>query len=130
LTREDIVKEFHEVFGHSIDQPFEKDLVQLRLNLISEEVTELMQEFFSYEREEWLEVDRVSKARILKEMADIQYVLSGMAVAFGLPLDKAFKLVHESNMSKLGEDGKPIYRDDGKVLKGPNYKPPVMENLL
>jgi predicted HAD superfamily Cof-like phosphohydrolase len=53
-----------------------------------------------------------------------------MAVAFGLPLQVAFTRVHKSNMSKLGADGKPIYRDDGKVLKGPNYAPVDLEDLV
>ena len=70
------------------------------------------------------------KARMLKEMADVQYVLSGLAVTLGLPLQEAFNRVHQSNMSKLGLDGKPLYRDDGKVMKGPNYLPPDMETLL
>jgi len=67
---------------------------------------------------------------LLKEMADLQYVLSGMAVALGLNLGEAFRRVHESNMSKLGDDGKPIYRDDGKVLKGPNYRKPELGDLV
>ena len=71
-----------------------------------------------------------TKERMLKEMADLQYVLSGMAVAFDLPLQVAFVRVHKSNMSKLGEDGKPIYREDGKVLKGPNYVPVDLEDLV
>jgi predicted HAD superfamily Cof-like phosphohydrolase len=48
----------------------------------------------------------------------------------GLDLEAAFQRVHTSNMSKLGEDGKPIYRDDGKILKGPNYKPPFLDDLI
>ena len=53
-----------------------------------------------------------------------------MAVAFGLPLEVAFNRVHASNMSKLDDDGKPIYREDGKVMKGPNYKPPHLKDLV
>lgn len=70
------------------------------------------------------------KARMLKEMADVQYVLSGMAVTLGFPLQEAFIRVHKSNLSKLDENGKPVYREDGKVLKGVNYLPPDMETLL
>lgn len=73
---------------------------------------------------------KAAKAALLKELCDLQYVLSGFAVTFGLPLDEAFKRVHESNMSKLGLDGKPIYREDGKVLKGPNYKKPDLSDLV
>ena len=73
---------------------------------------------------------KAAKAALLKELCDLQYVLSGFAVTFGLPFDEAFKRVHESNMSKLGPDGKPIYREDGKVLKGPNYKKPDLSDLV
>lgn len=75
------------------------------------------------------EVVRGLKRELLKELCDLQYVLSGFAVTFGLPFDEAFRRVHESNMSKLGPDGKPIYREDGKVLKGPNYKKPDLSDL-
>jgi predicted HAD superfamily Cof-like phosphohydrolase len=67
------------------------------------------------------EPNDVDKIKLTKELADVLYVVIGTAVAFGLPLEKAFKEVHRSNMSKLGADGKPILREDGKVLKGPNY---------
>ena len=66
----------------------------------------------------------------LKELADLVYVCYQYAENMGWFLDEALNRVHESNMSKLGEDGKPIYRDDGKVLKGPNYKPPNLEDLF
>jgi len=65
----------------------------------------------------------------LKELCDILYVVYGYAHRCGYDLDTAFNRVHESNMSKLGEDGKPIYREDGKVMKGPNYKPPYLGDL-
>ena len=66
----------------------------------------------------------------LKELADLVYVAYQYAENMGWFLDEALDRVHKSNMSKLGEDGKPIYRDDGKVLKGPNYKPPNLEDLV
>ena len=65
----------------------------------------------------------------LKELADLVYVCYQYAENMGWLLDEALNRVHESNMSKLGEDGKPIYREDGKVLKGPNYKPPDLSDL-
>ncbi len=69
---------------------------------------------------------------MLKEMADVQVVLSGTSVALKplKHLDKAFKLVHASNMGKLGENGQPILRADGKVLKGPNYFEPDLAHLI
>ena len=66
----------------------------------------------------------------LKELADLVYVCYQYAENMHWFLDAALDRVHESNMSKLGEDGKPIYREDGKVLKGPNYKPPNLSDLI
>ena len=66
----------------------------------------------------------------LKELADLVYVCYQYAENMGWFLDEALDRVHKSNMSKLDEDGKPIYREDGKVLKGPNYKPPDLSDLF
>ena len=70
------------------------------------------------------------QAEALKELADLVYVCYQYAENMGWFLDEALDRVHKSNMSKLGEDGKPIYRDDGKVLKGPNYAPPDLKDLI
>ena len=66
----------------------------------------------------------------LKELADLVYVCYQYAENMGWFLDEALDRVHKSNMSKLDKDGKPIYREDGKVLKGPNYKPPSLTDLI
>jgi len=66
----------------------------------------------------------------LKELADLVYVCYQYAENMSWDLDESLNRVHESNMSKLDEDGKPIYREDGKVLKGPNYKPPDLSDLI
>ena len=66
----------------------------------------------------------------LKELADVVYVCYQYAENMRWDLDEALNRIHESNMSKLGDDNKPIYRDDGKVLKGPNYKPPDLSDLV
>ena len=66
----------------------------------------------------------------LKELADLVYVCYQYAENMHWFLDEALNRVHVSNMSKLGEDGKPIYREDGKVLKGPGYKPPDLSDLI
>ena len=66
----------------------------------------------------------------LKELADLVYVCYQYAANMGWDLDEAMYRVHESNMSKLDDKGKPIFREDGKVLKGPNYKPPNLEDLV
>ena len=66
----------------------------------------------------------------LKELADLVYVCYQYAASQEWDLDEAMHRVHDSNMSKLGDDGKPIYRPDGKVLKGPNYQPPYLDDLI
>ena len=66
----------------------------------------------------------------LKELADLVYVCYQYAANLNWDLDEAMDRVHQSNMSKLGEDGKPIRREDGKVLKGPNYQPPTLTDLV
>ena len=70
------------------------------------------------------------ESEALKELADLVYVCYQYAENMNWFLDEALHRVHESNMSKLGEDGKPIYREDGKVLKGPNYKKPNLSDLI
>jgi len=70
------------------------------------------------------------KEECLKELADLVYVCYQYAENMGWFLDEALDRVHKSNLSKLDEDGNPIYREDGKVLKGPNYKPPTLEDLF
>ena len=70
------------------------------------------------------------KEETLKELADLVYVCYQYAENMGWFLDEALDRVHKSNMSKLGEDGKPIYREDGKVLKGPNYQPPDLSDII
>ena len=73
---------------------------------------------------------RNKKEECLKELADLVYVCYQYAENMGWFLDEALDRVHKSNMSKLDKDGKPIYREDGKVLKGPDYKPPNLEDLF
>jgi len=72
----------------------------------------------------------VNATDALKELADLVYVCYQYAENLGWDLDEALNRVHLSNMSKLGEDGNPIYREDGKVLKGPNYQPPNLSDLV
>lgn len=121
----EMVKEFHNVYNQERNETLNEDAVakfkELRLNLIKEE-------YFEIEKELWmLKTDPVALA---KELTDLLYVVYGAGVTFGIDLDKCFAEVHRSNMSKLGEDGKPIYREDGKVLKGPNYKPVDLKDVV
>ena len=75
-------------------------------------------------------MDIVSRADCLKELADLVYVCAQYAENMDWDLEQALRRVHKSNMSKLGADGKPIRRDDGKVMKGPNYQPPNLTDLV
>ncbi len=127
---ESLVKEFHKAMEMDINAPYSKDLLLLRQKLINEEVTEFNAEVDTL-IQELSDTGRIlpeTKLKMFKELADIQYVLSGMAVTFGIPLEEIFYRVHQSNMSKL-VDGKPLKREDGKVLKGPNYKKPDLSDL-
>ena len=95
------------------------DLAQLRLDLIAEETGEL-----------YSALAEKNIVQIADALTDILYVVYGAGHAFGIDLDDCFREVHESNMSKLGADGKPVYRDDGKVLKGPNFFEPKLGELI
>ena len=74
--------------------------------------------------------DQVNREALVKELSDLVFVCYQFAAAFNIDLDRAMTLVFESNMSKLDEQGMPIYREDGKVLKGPNYKAPDLSSCL
>jgi len=116
------VKIFMEKFGQMVRTkpqfPDDKTM-QLRLNLIKEELREL---------------EEAMKTKNLKEVADaltdILYVTYGAGYAYGIDLDQCFKEVQRANMSKLGEDGKPIYNEQGKVMKGPNYTKPDLSKFV
>jgi len=72
----------------------------------------------------------INSAECLKELSDLVYVCYQYAANLGWDLDEALNRVHQSNMSKLDDNGNPIYREDGKVLKGPNYQPPNLNDLV
>lgn len=116
------VKNFMEKFGQQIKEkagfPNEK-IASLRINLIEEELNELKEAIQNKD------INEVADA-----LTDILYVTYGAGHAFGINLDKCFEEVQKSNMSKLGLDGKPIYNEHGKVMKGPNYFKPSLERFL
>ena len=121
-TNSDKVAQFMRAMGQDVREKSgfpDRETIDLRLSLIEEECNEL--------------IDAIN-AKDIKEVADalcdLLYVTYGAGHAFGINLQVGFQNVHLSNMSKLGEDGKPIYRDDGKVEKGPNYFPPQIERAL
>ena len=102
-----------------------KDKRSYQKNLIVEEFKEFLEaEGMLFRKNDTIE------SEALKELADLIYVCYQYAENMGWFLDEALDRVHLSNMSKLGEDGKPIYREDGKVLKGPHYKPPNLTDLI
>lgn len=123
MNAQDMVREFHEAFGAPNllgETPrVVNERTELRFNLITEEVDEL------YDALLMLDVVETADA-----LADIVYVAYGAALEFGIDLDAVVEEVHRSNMSKLGADGKPIYREDGKVLKGPDYFRPNITEVL
>ena len=99
----------------------------LQLRLIQEE----FKEFFDAADVMDNDCDNEGKREnLLKELSDLVFVCYQFAAAFGMDLDEAMRRVYESNMSKLDEHGKPIYRADGKVLKGPKYRPPHLQSLI
>lgn len=123
MTNYEKVQEFHEAMGVRRNiWPPPPDLLDLRFKLIIEEESELSEEFYPSS----LPTDGSNKKQLAKELADLLYVVYGTADAFGIPIDYVFSEVHRSNMSKL-VDGKPLKREDGKVLKGPNYTPPNLD---
>jgi predicted HAD superfamily Cof-like phosphohydrolase len=116
-------KEFRTKYNLRNSQNREKRTYQK--NLIVEEFKEFLEADSMLFRE-----NPTVTAEALKELADLVYVCYQYAENMNWFLDEALHRVHESNMSKLDKDGKPIYREDGKVLKGPNYKPPNLTDLI
>ena len=122
MTNFEKVKQFMQTFGQEVKTKAsfsDEKTNQLRLDLISEELEELKNAMAS---KDLLEVAYA--------LTDILYVTYGAGHAFGINLDKCFDEVQNSNMSKLGSDGKPIYNESGKVMKGPDYFKPDLSKYL
>jgi predicted HAD superfamily Cof-like phosphohydrolase len=116
------VKKFMQTFGQEVKNQAEfpnGKIVQLRSDLIKEELDELNQAIKDKDLNE-----------VADALTDILYVTYGAGHAFGIDLDKCFEEVQSSNMSKLGEDGKPIYNEKGKVIKGPKYFKPNLNKFV
>jgi len=116
------VRIFMETFGQMIrtkPQFPDSKTMQLRFDLIKEELDELKEA-----------IETKNLKEIADALTDILYVTYGAGYAYGINLDKCFKEVQRSNMSKLGSDGKPIYNENGKVMKGPNYKEPNLKQFV
>ena len=101
--------------------------LNLQQNLIDEEHLEVAHAYLDLKEDI---TNKRAREHLLKELADLVYVCHQMAACFGWDLQTAFNRVHASNMSKLGSDGEPIYREDGKILKGPNYYEPNLIHLV
>ena len=116
------VKKFMQTFGQEVKNKAEfpnEKIVKLRYELIKEELEELNQAISDKDIKE-----------VADALTDILYVTYGAGHAFGVDLDRCFDEVQQSNMSKLGSDGKPIYNESGKVMKGPNYFKPNLNKFL
>ena len=117
------VKEFHEIYNLPVLKKIQipKDRVNMRLDILTEELNELKEA-----------VENNDIVEVFDALIDIEYLIHGTALEFGLQdyMQDGFNEVHRSNMSKLDLDGNPIYREDGKVLKGPNYSPPNLSSIL
>ena len=114
------VEEFMYAFSQNVETELQwSSVAELRYALIEEELHELREA-----------LDDKNIVEVADALTDLLYVVYGAGHSFGISLDKCFEEVHNSNMSKLGADGMPIYREDGKVLKGPNYWKPDLKKVI
>ena len=116
------VKKFMKTFGQEVKEKAEfpdEKITSLRYDLIKEELEELK-----------IAIDKQDIKEVADALTDILYVTYGAGHSFGIDLDKCFNEVQSSNMSKLGPDGKPIFNEKGKVMKGPNYFKPNLKKFV
>ena len=125
--------EFRKIFGQEMLPNIsrygfiKKKLWDMQKDLIREEGKELLEAI----NECYADPENLTtRENLIKELSDVVFVCYQFAAALNIDLDKAMDLVYESNLSKLDTQGNPIYREDGKVLKGPNYKPPSLEDCI
>ena len=122
MTNFESVKKFMQTFGQEVrtNASFPNDkIINLRIDLIREELSELKEA-----------IEKKDIKEVADALTDILYVTYGAGHAFGINLDKCFEEVQNSNMSKLDENGKPIYNEHGKVMKGPNYFKPDLSKFV
>ncbi|QJC21819.1 nucleoside triphosphate pyrophosphohydrolase family protein [Arcanobacterium buesumense] len=140
---EDLVRQFHETYNLPIvnDAPnANRERIHMRLALIAEEFSELVGAVYGAQsrsmiEDAWQSAQKADDGNrdtieVADALGDLIYVIYGMALELGIPLSKVLAEIQASNLSKLGADGKPIYRADGKVLKGPGYFPPNIAHAL
>ncbi len=122
MTNFESVKKFMNTFGQEVKTKAEfpsNKIVNLRLDLINEELLELKEA-----------IENKDIKEVADALTDILYVTYGAGHSFGINLDKCFEEVQNSNMSKLGPNGKPIYNEQGKVMKGPGYFKPNLSKFV
>ena len=122
MTNFEDVKTFMETYGQEVKNKAEfpnENIVKLRFDLLKEELEELEEA-----------INNRDIVEVADALTDILYVAYGAGHSFGINLDKCFAEVQRSNMSKLGADGKPIYNENGKVMKGPNYIKPNLKQFI
>ena len=122
MTNFEKVKKFMQTFGQEIKENAEfpsERITKLRTDLIDEELSELR-----------IAIKNKNIREVADALTDILYVTYGAGHSFGIHLDDCFNEVQRSNMSKLGSDGKPIYNESGKVMKGPNYFKPDLSKFV
>lgn len=152
-TSYNMVKEFHEKFYHPVKEGapdlrgMDAKRMRMRMDLIAEEFFELVGAVYSDEarkhmEEQWLNMyddmlhvnefgeHNADVVEAADALGDMEYVINGFALEAAIPLPDVMAEIHESNMSKLGADGKPIYREDNKILKGPNYFKPNIAKAM
>ena len=122
MNKRDLVLEFHKTYGSNIgDTP----------RLPSEAERKLRRDLLEEEYKEYIHGEETHDlVEIADALGDMLYIIYGTAVSYGLPINEIFQEIHDSNMSKLDEHGKPIYREDGKILKGPNYFKPNLAKII
>ena len=122
MSNFDSVRKFMKTFGQEVKEKAEfpnEKITSLRYDLIKEELEEFKEA-----------LDKKDLKEVADALTDILYVTYGAGHAFGIDLDKCFEEVQNSNMSKLGSNGKPIYNESGKVMKGPNYFKPDLSKFV
>ena len=122
MNKKQMVHEFHRFYGCDIGSV---------PKLPADNVRELRKALIKEEFEEYLLGEKNNDlVEIVDALGDLLYVIYGACITYGLPIDEVFEEIHRSNLSKLGEDGKPLRRADGKIVKGPNYFPPNIKGIL
>jgi predicted HAD superfamily Cof-like phosphohydrolase len=153
-TSYEMVKEFHQKFGHPVETtpltPSVK-IMKFRARFLLEEVSEHILALGARKgRNQHLarsvellelaanqialaqdyEFDDVDMIEVADSLGDLDYIVNGAALVYGIPLPAVVAEIHASNMTKLGKDGKPIHNEEGKVVKGPGYRPPSLASIL